>query len=172
MKSFVCALTVALLPFAVGAGELQDAARLGDVEKVRALIAANPAAINARVSATTALHEAVRAGKLEVVKLLVANGADVNSTNDFSHLTPLKMALGYRQTEVAEFLRQKGAVEKIIPVAQAVPPAKPATPATTLFPNTPNSPVAPVASYPPRWRIRSIASARSRSGWDTWSRTC
>src|SRR6185503_1267473 len=58
MKSFVCALAIALLPLTAIAGELQDAARLGDVEKVRALITANPGAINARVSATTALHEA------------------------------------------------------------------------------------------------------------------
>ncbi len=166
MKSFFGTLAVALLSFAVGAGELQDAARLGDLEKVRALIAAHPAAINARVSATTALHEAVRAGQLEVVKLLVASGADVNTTNDFSRLTPLKMAIGYRQTAVAEFLRQKGGVEQVIPVAPSAPPTSTTPPSANLFPNTPGQSSAPVAApvtlSPARTNANGPAAVASR----------
>src|ERR1043166_7769290 len=106
MKSLV--FVIALLEIAASAlaGELQDAAARGEIDKVRSLIQANPASINAREGGTTALHEATRAGHLEIVKLLVANGANVNAT-DFSGLTPLKLALGRRNTEIAELLRQQ-----------------------------------------------------------------
>lgn len=156
MKSLVCLSILALSLVAVSAGELQDAARAGDAARVRALLAANPAAINARVSGTTALHEAVRSGKIEVVRLLLASGADVNAA-DFSNLTPLKLALGYRQAEIAEALRQKGGLEKVAPVARTAPAAGAPAPSTPLFPGPGQSPrvgpspapAGPVPAQPP-----------------------
>src|ERR1044071_5593940 len=115
MKSFVCAAMVCWFAALAFAGELQDAASRGDLEKVRALIKSNPAGASAREGGTTALHEATRAGHLEVVKLLVASGANVNAT-DFSGLTPLRLAVGRRQMEIAGFLRQQGGVEQVVPM--------------------------------------------------------
>jgi ankyrin repeat protein len=139
MKSLV--FVIALLEIAASAlaGELQDAAARGEIDKVRSLIQANPASINAREGGTTALHEATRAGHLEIVKLLVANGANVNAT-DFSGLTPLKLALGRRNTEIAELLRQHGGLEKapalvtrVATITNSPPPRAPlfSTSATT-----------------------------------------
>jgi len=140
----VCWLCAAL---AVSAGELQDAAGRGDVEKVRSLLRANPATISAREGGTTALHEAARAGHLEIVKLLVAGGANVNAT-DFSGLTPLKLA-GSKHPSIASYLRAQGGLEKVVP-----PPARVATartnaapPASALFTTNHSAPAA-AASRP------------------------
>ena len=124
MKLFLCGTVALLLAWSAGAGELQDAAASGDLEKVRALIKASPGSVNARAAGTTALHEATRGGHLEVVKLLMASGANVNVT-DISGLTPLKLALGRRQVELADYLRQHGGVEQIKPAARIAPAAPP-----------------------------------------------
>jgi ankyrin repeat protein len=117
---------------AVSAGELQDAAGRGDVEKVRSLMRANPLTISARDGGTTALHEATRAGHIEIVKLLVAGGANVNAT-DFSGLTPLKLATG-RHPEIASYLRTQGGLEKITaPARVATTPPPAASPKSSLF---------------------------------------
>jgi len=134
MKSFLPVLTLAWLALGALAGELQDAAGRGEIDKVRSLIRATPANINVRDGGTTALHEATRAGHLEIVKLLVANGANVNAT-DFSGLTPLKLALGRRNVEVADFLRQNGGLEKA-PTAPRVVTSRPATPVAKEPPST------------------------------------
>lgn len=131
---------------AVSAGELQDAAGRGDLEKVRSLMRSNPLAISARDGGTTALHEATRAGHLEIVKLLVAGGANVNAT-DFSGLTPLKLATS-KHPEIASYLRSQGGLEKAVaPPARAVTtPAKTAPAASQLF--TTNQPAAAVTPKP------------------------
>src|SRR5687768_993503 len=132
MKSF--ASVVAMLCVAVfgHAGQLQDAAGQGDIAKVRALIKNQPAAVNAREGGTTALHEATRGGHLDVVKLLVASGANVNAL-DFSKLTPLRLALGRRQMEIADFLRKNGGVEQIAPVPTVIPSPNAAQSRGSLF---------------------------------------
>ncbi len=116
MKSLVSLVGMALLTLTAFGGELQDAAGRGDVEKVLSLLTSNPALVNVREAGTTALHEATRAGQLSMVKLLVSRGANVNAT-DFSGLTPLKLALGRRNMEIADFLRQNGGLEKTPPTA-------------------------------------------------------
>jgi ankyrin repeat protein len=149
MKSLLCAAAFFVFAAAAFSGELQDAAARGDIEKVRALIKANPASVNSREGATTALHEATRGGHFEIVKLLVASGADVNAIN-FSKLTPLRLALGYQRSTIAEFLRQNGGVEQ-----GASPPARVAvqpnvvSPATTTVPPRANL----FATNPPSPRV-------------------
>lgn len=122
MKRFAWALALILgCAFAGVAGELQDAAARGDINRVRALVKARPGDINIRDAGTTALHEATRAGHIEIVKFLVENGANVNAT-DFSRLTPLKLALGRRQMTIAGYLRSKGGLEQAQPpMTQPVP---------------------------------------------------
>src|SRR5687768_8141811 len=85
MKLFLSITAMAFCALVVTAGELQEAAAAGDIAKVRTLIQANPTALNAREAGTTALHEASRAGHLEMVKLLVTRGANVNA-EDISRL--------------------------------------------------------------------------------------
>jgi cytohesin len=141
MKSFVLGLIAACFVAVGMAGELQDAAARGDLDKVRALVQANPSTISARVDGTTALHEATRGGHVEVVKLLVASGANVNALN-FSGLTPLKLALGYQRTSIAEYLRTRGGLEK---AAAPTPPVSRVVVAT----NAVQSPTALFNSAPP-----------------------
>src|SRR5436190_2470367 len=136
MKSLVCVALVLLSVAQTIAGELQDAAGRGDLDKLRALIKSNPSTISAREGGTTALHEAARSGHLEAVKLLVFNGANVNAT-DFSGLTPLRLAVGRRQTAIAEFLRQNGGLEQAAPRVSAV--VTNAAPATAAGQNQPGA---------------------------------
>ncbi len=140
MKSFVSALVIVCFAADGWAGELQDAAARGELERVRSLIQANPSALSARVDGTTALHEATRGGHVEVVKLLVESGANINALN-FSGLTPLKLALGYQRANIAEYLRAHGGLEKaappVAPVSRATAPANAVQQPTTLFQSPP-----------------------------------
>lgn len=155
MKSFLLTFILVALSVSAIAGELQEAAGRGDLAKVRSLIQANPAGISAREGGTTALHEATRAGHLEIVKLLVASGANINAT-DFSGLTPLKLALGRRNIEMADFLRRNGGLEKApaAPTRTATITNSPA-PAVALF-NT--NPAALKMSLPPAAVLPNAAS--------------
>jgi len=155
MKSFLCAAAIFIFAAAAFCGELQDAAARGDIEKVRALLKANPSAVNSREGATTPLHEATRGGHFEVVKLLVASGAEVNALN-FSKLTPLRLALGYQRSAIAEFLRQHGGLEQVAP-----PPAR-----VAVQPNVVPSVTASVppqanlfATNPPAARVAPLVAA-------------
>jgi ankyrin repeat protein len=145
MKSLLLALALLATTLGAIAGPLQDAAAAGDIGRVRALLLEDPSGVTARVAGTTALHEATRAGHLEVVKLLVEKGANVNAT-DFSGLTPLRLALGRRQLAIADYLRQHGGLERA-PVAS--PPAAPPAVARTTPPAS-NPPVAPQTEPVPR----------------------
>jgi ankyrin repeat protein len=57
---------------------------------------------------TTPLHQAVRQGDVQAVERLVAQGADVNATDEYK-ATPLHLAAEKGRTTVAEMLLDKGA---------------------------------------------------------------
>ena len=57
----------------------------------------------------TALHYATRYNRIDVVKLLLREGADVNKQNYDYKDTPLHYAAQYNKTEVARLLIQNGA---------------------------------------------------------------
>jgi uncharacterized protein len=56
---------------------------------------------------TVSLHKAVKAGDVERVKTIVKSGADINLKNIYGR-TPLAVAVQFRQTEIAAYLREHG----------------------------------------------------------------
>jgi len=90
-------------------GELHQAAKAGDVERVHALLQANPRLVNsADANGLTPLHYAAFGGSKDVTRLLLANGALVNALSKLS-VTPLHMAVTAGQQETAAVLLSKGA---------------------------------------------------------------
>lgn len=79
------ALVLALvLPDLSPAGEIHEAAERGDLEKVQAIVAGDPAAVNARDEKVgwTPLLFAAFMGHAEVVEFLLDHGAEVNARSD------------------------------------------------------------------------------------------
>ena len=71
---------------------LVDAARTGDWNAVRSLVAANRSAVNsADMDGTRALHWAIRAGEADIVEFLLKAGADATA-KDRLDVTPLFLA--------------------------------------------------------------------------------
>jgi ankyrin repeat protein len=62
--------------------------------------------------ATTPLHNAAWVGDLEMVKLLIELGADIDARDQNYNATPLGWALYNNQMNVAEYLRSIGAKER------------------------------------------------------------
>jgi len=56
------------------------------------------------------LHECAGNGAIEIARLLLDHGADINAKDDEGK-TPLAIALEYKQSEMAELLRKRGAVQ-------------------------------------------------------------
>lgn len=95
---------------ALKAVPLRSAAVAGHLDIARLLIARS-ADVNARgEGGQTPLHEVAGVGRIEFAKLLLNNGADLNARGDDGK-TPLTVALESKQTEMANFLRGRGAVQ-------------------------------------------------------------
>lgn len=76
------------------------------------MLIAHGAKVNAQQAESGAapLHEAAANGDIEFAKLLLEHGAEINAkTKDGK--TPLAFALSRSQTEMAAFLRRRGAVQ-------------------------------------------------------------
>ncbi len=112
-RIMVCLLTVCLLALPLWAGSILEAAEAGKTDAVAKMLKADPALVKTtNDQGRTALHLSAHEGHMEVVKLLVKNGADVNLHEEFYQLTPLHMAVWKGHTEVAEFLLDNGADPK------------------------------------------------------------
>jgi ankyrin repeat protein len=89
------------------------AAQLGEVDAVALLLDAgedpnrfNPPGTHAH---TPPLHQAIAAGHLNAVKLLVDRGARLDIKDRIYHGTPLAWAIYCEQPRIAEYLRGRGA---------------------------------------------------------------
>ncbi len=105
-------LVIFLLPAACVADINEDlwaAARKGDAKAVKELLAKG-ADVNAKFRyGATALSYACDRGHLEVVKLLVENGADLNVRDTFYGASPLSWAASKGHADLVRYLLDKGA---------------------------------------------------------------
>src|SRR4030042_2888319 len=93
----------------IGAQEIHDAVRAGDLAKVKALVAKDAKVVNEKdARGRTPLHFASYAGNREIVAFLIANGADVRAT-DPEGFTPLHWAASAGQADAAGALIAAGA---------------------------------------------------------------
>ena len=91
---------------AARAGEIYDAAQLGDAKKVEALLNANPDLVNAKDqnSGGTPLFFAAGYSHKDIVELLLSKGADVNVKDNLG-----RTLLFNSNKDIAELLLSKGA---------------------------------------------------------------
>ncbi|XP_041370018.1 E3 ubiquitin-protein ligase MIB2-like isoform X2 [Gigantopelta aegis] len=91
-----------------GSKEFLEATKESDVEKVKKVLERFPKLVTARPdNGITCLHIAANDGKLEIVKLLVEKGFDVNA-KDLSGNTALLKALKKKHIDVSRFLIETG----------------------------------------------------------------
>jgi ankyrin repeat protein len=92
MRIFLCialATVVACSSRLSFAGPIQDAARKGDVKKIKELLQSNPKLVSDKDSnGDTALHQAVLHGQLAAAQVLIDAGADVNAKNNYPPFLP------------------------------------------------------------------------------------
>lgn len=87
-------------------GEIHDAAKNGDLEKIKALLKDNPDLVSSKDTnniGATPLYVAATFGHKDVMELLLANKADVNAGADHG-VTPLHLAAMMNHLDVAELL--------------------------------------------------------------------
>jgi ankyrin repeat protein len=92
--------------------EIIKAAKSGQIERVKGLLAADPALVHAcDKDGSTALHCVTWKGHQEIVAFLLAAGADVNAHNSNEHwgTTPLRAAAHANQAAIAQLLIEHGA---------------------------------------------------------------
>ncbi|MBK8093798.1 MAG: ankyrin repeat domain-containing protein [Verrucomicrobiaceae bacterium] len=86
--------------------EFYDAATIGELDTVRAMVAADPTLVHSKDQwGFTALHGVAGEEQLEMAELLLDAGADPNAKND-EGITPLHLAA---YPEMAELLVRRGA---------------------------------------------------------------
>lgn len=96
-------------PTATAQTDIWAAAREGDVERVRELLAAG-VDVNAKTRYNvTPLYFAASYGHVELIDLLVEKGATLNDRDDFSRSTPLDAAIGGEHAAAAVRLIEHGA---------------------------------------------------------------
>ncbi len=100
---------VELLRAAVGELDVFEAAALGDLKQLRALLIVDPALVNHRsADGFTPLHLACFFGQLEAVPVLLKRGADVNA-NSPANIAVIHSAAASRNAEILKQVLQAGA---------------------------------------------------------------
>jgi ankyrin repeat protein len=88
------------------AAAIINAAYKGDVEMVKKILATNPDPDVRNKFGATALHEAIWASNLEVIKLLLDYGFDVNAVVPSNGYTPLHYAVWLNKPDAVRLLIQ------------------------------------------------------------------
>jgi glyoxylase-like metal-dependent hydrolase (beta-lactamase superfamily II) len=110
----VCGLLLFLYGGGAAAQEIIEAARAGDLTRVKALIEADASQLEVRsATAKTPLTYAAQGGHLEMVAYLLGLGADPNARN-VSDETPLLYATYFGHEEVVAYLLAHGADPNIV----------------------------------------------------------
>lgn len=95
--------------------EGHTAAAVGDVEALKELAVDNKRALHtADKNGWQPIHEAIRGGHYDAVKMLIENGADMNAiTNQGDGVSPYHIALRSLSKEhpVAQYLESLGAID-------------------------------------------------------------
>ncbi len=88
---------------------LWQAAALGIAERALELLAGDPPPTQQQIDA--AFWQACHGGQLRMAQLLLARGADINATPDYSDQTPLEIAgsTDTRRAQLTTWLRERGA---------------------------------------------------------------
>ncbi|MGB8951355.1 MAG: ankyrin repeat domain-containing protein [Candidatus Aminicenantales bacterium] len=114
MRKIMIWIFLAMIIFSAEAyaGDIHDAAKKGDLERVKALVAKDPECVSAKTErGTTPLHYACMSKNLGVVEFLIEKGADVNAQND-SLYVPLHYAAAYNMPEAINLLiKQEAKIE-------------------------------------------------------------
>lgn len=114
-RQIFLALLVALFLSAAGTDtRLADAAMQGDRNTVKSLLQQKPDVNAPQGDGATALHWAASNEDLEMVKLLLAAGANVNATTRDGGVTPLFMACTSGNAAIIEALLNAGASAKSV----------------------------------------------------------
>lgn len=112
-RRIVLLALVLFCPLAAVAQDLTEeffaAARKGDAAAVKALLDKGVNVNSKTRYGATALSYACDKGHVEVIKLLIERGADVNVTDTFYGEVPLGWALSHGHVEVVKLLLDKGA---------------------------------------------------------------
>jgi uncharacterized protein len=89
--------------------EVFDAIKMGDTDKVEALVDKVPGLVNAQNHVgQTPLHMAAYYGFEQIVRVLISRDAEVN-LKDKKDFTPLRYALQRNKAGAAEILKNNGA---------------------------------------------------------------
>ena len=83
---------------------LQSSVRGGHVEAVKFFLERGIGP-NEKQGSTSALHRACRWNHMEIVKILVAAGADITSRQEWSGNTPYQFAVKYEHNDIAAYLK-------------------------------------------------------------------
>lgn len=93
---------------AYSSADLWHAAKTGDTAELGQIIDSGVEVDAQTAYGATALAFAAERGHLEVVKMLITRGANVNNVDTFYQFTPYRWATMGGNTEVAEFLKENG----------------------------------------------------------------
>lgn len=86
-----------------------DAVKTGAVEQLQELIEEDPNIVSNSTPFGSLLHVAADKGQFGIVKLLVANGAEVNQSGGIVGGNPLASAASSGHLEIVRYLRDEGA---------------------------------------------------------------
>lgn len=109
-KIIIVLLAVFIFILPSMAQEIHKAVREGDIEKVKTLLEENPELVNTKgdLQGEMPIHWAATQGKLDIVKLLIEKGADLNVFNIYGD-SPLHGASQRGFASIVDLLIKKGA---------------------------------------------------------------